>query len=160
MQRKPIMVRRKGMKNSQAALQFAKVTECVVYRQWIFFFGCCTPEHHCVTMMPVTSDTSLDERLCYKHQQLEEVMLMLCLLMQADDFNGVTVQSQSLAQREDESLLSAPPPAVPEVIVKLFLFCVRCLNGGLSTVLFHGSGSVNEPATMIYHSIDLTNEKT
>ncbi|KAH9574294.1 hypothetical protein CY35_01G049500 [Sphagnum magellanicum] len=33
----------------------------------------------------------------------------------ADDFNGVTVQSQSLAQREDESLLSPPPPAVPEV---------------------------------------------
>jgi len=33
----------------------------------------------------------------------------------ADDFSGVTVQSQSLAQREDESLLSPPPPAVPEV---------------------------------------------
>jgi hypothetical protein len=78
----------------------------------------------------------------------------------ADDFNGLTVQSQSLAQREDEPLLSPPPPAVPEVIVKLFLFCVRCLYGGLSTVLFHGSGSVNGPATMIYHSIDLTNEKT
>jgi len=35
----------------------------------------------------------------------------------ADDFSGVTVQSQSLAQREDESLLSPPPPAVPEVSV-------------------------------------------
>ncbi|CAK9191124.1 unnamed protein product [Sphagnum jensenii] len=33
----------------------------------------------------------------------------------ADDFNGLTVQSQSLAQREDEPLLSPPPPAVPEV---------------------------------------------
>jgi hypothetical protein len=79
-----------------------------------FFFGCCSLEHNCVTMMPVTSDTSLDERLCYTEWQLEEGMLMLCLLMQADDFNGVTVQSQSLAQREDESLLSPPPPAVPE----------------------------------------------
>lgn len=124
------------------------------------FFRCCSPEHNCVTMMPVTSDTSLDERLRYTDRQLEEGMLMLCLLMQADDFNGLTVQSQSLAQREDEPLLSPPPPAVPEVIVKLFLFCVRCLYGGLSTVLFHGSGSVNGPAMMIYHSIDLTNEKT
>ncbi|KAH8973528.1 hypothetical protein BDL97_01G052400 [Sphagnum fallax] len=33
----------------------------------------------------------------------------------ADDFDGLTVQSQSLAQREDEPLLSPPPPAVPEV---------------------------------------------
>ncbi|CAK9857468.1 unnamed protein product [Sphagnum jensenii] len=33
----------------------------------------------------------------------------------ADDFNGLTVQSQSLAQTEDEPLLSPPPPAVPEV---------------------------------------------
>ncbi|CAM6045505.1 unnamed protein product, partial [Sphagnum compactum] len=73
------------------------------------------PEHNCVTMMPVTSDTSSDERLRYTDRQLEEGMLMLCLLMQADDFNGVTVQSQSLAQREDESLLSPPPPAVSEV---------------------------------------------